>query len=213
MSFNVSQLFLDAFGLKIEGIYSPELSDGKSNMPLLDYSGIKVIDKNEAYHMSDLGTPILFPITLKGGQYNEYNDFGEVVLRSMSDFRLPITAIAEFRRSKIQGKSRAVAGNGTVKETYGFDDWKITIKGFCLNEPSQPQGKVTVLDQEAELLKWENLVDAIEIEGALFEMRNIYNVSINEIPVTPVRGNPNIKPFMISCDSDTPIELILENGF
>jgi hypothetical protein len=226
MEFNISDIFQEVFGVRVTKGYIPPPIDNKpkgindgsnvivrdeaANMPQLSYSGIEIIeDVEEAKQMSALGTPILFPITLKGSKYMQYNLKGEVELKQMGDYRLPITAIADFRRSKIIGKTRAVAGDATVKETYGFDDWKITIRGFFLKEENQPQGKITAYEQEAELLQWENLVDAIKVEGFFFQMRNIHNIVIKEVPVQMIRGNPKLKPFVIKAESDKPFELIL----
>jgi len=226
MDYNVSDIFQEVFGIGVNKIYMPPpvdnkpqgindgsnviLNDEASNMPKLSYSGIEVItDPEEAKIMSALGTPILFPITLKGSRYMQYNLKGEVELKQFGDYRLPITAIADFRRPKIVGKTRAVAGDSTVKETYGFDDWKITIRGFFLKEENQPQGKITAYEQEAELLRWENLVDSVKVEGFFFQMRNIHKMLIREVPVQMIRGNPKLKPFVIKAESDKPFELIL----
>jgi len=208
--FNIPQLFSDVFGVTLDRAYSPQLSDGVANMPTFDYSGVKLINSTqEAYQLSSLGTPIIFPITFKAGAYNVFSTTGEIVKRQMGDFRLPIAAIADFRRSKIVGKTRAVSGNSTVKETYGFDDWKIQIKGFCITDEAQPQSKFSAMDQEEELLYWEELADSIEVQGELFEIRGIYNIVIEDVSMPYVRGNKGLRPFVITAVSDTPAELIL----
>lgn len=208
--FNIPQLFSDVFGVSVDKAYNPILSQGTANMPKLEYSNIHLIDNPEqAYELSSLGTPIINPITFKGGLYNVFSPTGEIVKRQMGDFRLPIAAIADFRRSKIIGKTRAVSGASTVKETYGFDDWKIQIKGFCLLDQAQPQSKLTARDQEEELLYWDELVDSIEIQGDLFEMRSVYNIVIEDISMPYIRGNKGLRPFIINAVSDTPAELIL----
>lgn len=207
--FNIPQLFHDVFGVTLNKAYRPEVSDGKSNMPNLDYSSIELVDKDEAYKLSALGTPIIFPITFKGGLYNMYDSTGQIYKKQMGDFRLPISAIADFRRSHIMKKARAAAGYGTNKETYSLDDWQIQIKGFCLQDNAQPQGKLTALEQEEELLGWDELVDSIAIDGALFGLRGIYNIAIEDMNMPYIRGNKGLRPFIINAVSDTPAELIL----
>lgn len=207
--FNIPQLFHDVFGVTVNKAYNPQISDGKPNMPTLDYSSIELVDKDEAYNLSALGTPIIFPITFKGGLYNVYDSTGQIYKKQMGDFRLPISATASFRRPKIIGKARAAAGYGTNKETYSLDDWQIQIRGFCLKDPAQPQSKFTAMDQEQELIAWDEIVDSIAIEGTLFELRGIHSISIEDIPMDYIRGNRGLRPFIINAVSDTPAELIL----
>jgi hypothetical protein len=224
MDYNVSDIFQQVFGVSVTKAYVPLakkpqgvndgsnviVNDTASNMPKLSYSGIEIIeDEDEAKAMSALGTPILFPITLEGSSYMQYNLKGEIEYKQPGDFRLPITAIADFRRPKIIGKTRAVAGWDSDKEIYGFDDWQITIRGFFLKDEKQPQGKITAYEQEAELLKWENFVDSVKVDGFFFEMRNIKKMVIKEVPVQMIRGNPKLKPFVIKAISDLPYELKL----
>jgi hypothetical protein len=210
MKYNVSELFQSAFGIRVEKAYALPAQEDNPNMPQLNYSGIQVVQNpDQAKQMSAVGTPILFPITFKGSEYMEYDLEGKIRQKVMGDFRLPMTSIAEFRRAKIIGKTRAVAGSGTNKETYGFDDWKVTIRGFLLQEANHPQAKITPYQQEEELLQWENLCDAIKVESDFFQMRNIHRIVIKEMPIQTLRGKPGIRPFIITAESDTPIELIL----
>lgn len=206
----IQDIFAEVFGVRVEKAYKPPTEERVPTMPAISYQGIEIVeDLEQAKEMSVLGTPILFPITFKEGSYMEYDLEGKITQKQMGNFRLPATAIADFRRAKIIGKTRGVGGGGSVKEIYDFDDWKITIRGFCVAEPRHPQGKETVQEQEQELLEWENLVESIKVEGVFFDMRNIHRINILEMPITTVRGKPSIRPFVIKCESDKPFELIL----
>lgn len=210
MSYNAQDIFAQVFGVRVEKAYQPPTEERKPKIPTISYQGIQMVeDIEQAKEMSTLGTPILFPITFKEGSYMEYDVEGKIIQRKMGDFRLPMTAIADFRRAKITGKTRGVGGGGSVKELYDFDDWKVTIRGFCVAEPNHPQGKTTIQQQEEELLAWENLVDSIKVEGVFFQMRNIHRLNIIEMPIKTVRGKPSIRPFIIKAESDKPFELIL----
>lgn len=209
MAFNVSELFLDAFGLRVENAVDTGDTENKAQYAQINYDGLTIVDDDEAVELSYLGTPVIFPITLLGGEYKTYSKDGEVVYEAKDDFRLPITCIVDFDRSKVEERTRINQGNGTVKETFGFDDWKITIRGFCVADEGQKQGFVTAQEQEQELMNWEKIVDSIAIRGRLFNVRDITNITISKIPMNTLRGKPNLRPFVIHAYSDEPLELIL----
>lgn len=209
----MADLFMQAFGVKMGGIYRPETASGKANNPTGLFTGLEVVeDINDSFEMSAMGTPILFPIYFSEGNYKKYNDRGELVDVKMGEFRLPITSLVSFRRDKIMGITRVNGGKGTVKEIYGFDDWQITINGFLIPDASQPQAKKTPLEQEKELIKWDNLACSIAVFGELFTAGKIKNLTIKGISFEPMRGKPNIRTFTITAISDTPIELNIKSS-
>lgn len=211
MEYNVQDLFKEAFGITVEKSFQPELGANLPERPNLNYFGVvPVPDIEEAFELSFMGTPIIHPITFLGGNYKFYTKDGEVETKPVADFRLPITCIVDFSRDKIIGTTRVNNGaGGTVKESFGFDDWNITIRGFCVLDLAQRQGHITAFMQEQELLLWETIVDSIGVSGKLFGVRNISNLVIKNISVTALRGKPKIKPFVINALSDEPLELVL----
>lgn len=208
----LANLFMQAFGVKIGGIYRPEQASGNPDDPNGLFTGLEVVeDINQAYEMSAMGTPILFPVLFSSGVYKKYNERGEIIDKKMGDFRLPIASIVSFRRDKIMGVTRINGGNGTVKEIYGFDDWQVSINGFLIPDGSQPQGVKNPLEQERELVKWDNLASSIEVFGELFTVRKIKRLTIKSISFEPMRGKPNIRTFTITAISDDPIELNIKS--
>jgi Domain of unknown function (DUF6046) len=164
MNYTIPNIFLEAFGLQVTKSYNPEVSDGNPNDPNILYTGIEIIkDIETAKEISGLGTPIIYPIYFSAGTYKKYSLQGEIENAVMSDFRLPIASIVSFKKEKIVGVTKINGGNGTVKEIYGFDDFKVTINGFLIPDASQPQGFKKSLDQEKELLKWNNLASSIAV--------------------------------------------------
>lgn len=209
----IAGLFLDAFGVKIGGIYKPEENSGSADDPSGIFTGIQIIENiNESFETSGLGTPIIFPIVFSEGNYKRYNDKGELVNKKMGDFRLPIASVVSFRRDKIMSQTKVNGGRGSVKEIYGFDDWQVTINGFLIPDSSQPQGFKTPLEQERELIKWDNLASSIEVFGQLFTLHDIRNLTIKGVSFEPMRGKPNIRTFTITALSDNPIELNIKSG-
>lgn len=209
----MTDLFMQAFGVTMGGIYRPEPATGKANDPSGLFTGLEVkTDANESFEMSAMGTPIMFPIQFSSGNYKKYNQRGELVDVKMNDFRLPITSLVSFSRDKIMAVTRINGGNGTVKEIYGFDDWQITINGFLIPDAAQPQGKKTPLEQEEELVRWDNLACSIAVFGEVFKAGKIKNLTIKGIRFEPMRGRPNIRTFTITAISDNPIELNIKSS-
>lgn len=210
----LADLFMQAFGIKIGGIYRPETASGKADNPSGLFTGLEVVkDSNTSFEMSAMGTPILFPIVFSATPLaKKYNELGELVPFESGDFRLPIASLVSFRRDKIMGVTRINGGKGTVKEIYGFDDWQVTINGFLIPDASQPQGLKTPLAQEKELIKWDNLASSIAVFGELFAVRKIKNLTIKGISFEPMRGKPNIRTFTMTAISDGAIEDYINSG-
>ncbi len=172
------------------------------------------VTETENHELSYLGTPIINPIIFKQKHYVTQENAGKPTTERYSDFTLPSSCIVDFVRPKIIGVTRINNGNlSTVKETFGFDDWQILIRGICYNDPQQKQGFTTVLQQQQELLNWERILDSIEVLGQQFTKREIFNLVIENLQFHTIRGNPNVLPFTIKAISDedflltqTPVE-------
>lgn len=207
----IPNLFLEAFGLKVRDSFNIPIAPGPKDVDSL-FQGITVVeDINEAFEMSALGTKILFPIRFLEGTYKQYNKEGEIVDKKLGTMRLPIASVISFSRSKLMTTTKINGGRGTVKEIYGFDDWKITINGFFLPDDSQPEGYKTPSEQEKQLFKFENLASSIEVGCELFTEKKIKYLTIESINVEPMRGKPKIRAFTINALSDEPIELNIKS--
>jgi hypothetical protein len=221
-TYNISELFSLAFGLgknflpvkyvlpqgdqsntEVKYVMSQEDSNSGQTIKF----DIPVIESlEEAMELSSLGTPILFPITFTGRQYNVFDETGKIVQKDVKDFRLPISTICEFSRQKVDTITPLSGGVGSVKELYGFEDWSINIKGICFNDPSHPQAK-SPYEQERILRIWENLADAVDITGELFLNKNINHLYIRSINISQIPGKPQFIPFEIQAYSDQIIDL------
>jgi len=212
-SIPLADLFQEAFGIRVGGMYRPEVGEssddptGKAN-----FFGVRYVDDKEAYQLSQMGTPIIYPIEFSAGRYKKYNEKGEIVIADMGYFRLPIASIVSFKRDKIINSTKINGGYGTVKEIYGFDDWQITINGFLIPDSTQPESLFSPLDQEKEIQKWDDLACSIDVFGELFDAKKIRNLTIKGINFEPMRGRPNIRAFTINAVSDEPIELNIKSG-
>ena len=208
MNYNLSNLFLESFGVKVSKAYDPQYTNGKANDPQGVYTGIEILENaEEAIRMSYLGTPVVFPITFIGGTYKKYDNKGSIIDVTKGDYSLPATCIVNFRRPKIIETTRVSGGYGTVKEIFAFDDWDITIEGFLIPDPKQKEGFTSPLNQELELDEWNKLVEPVGIEGLLFTRRDIDKITIQELSTQTLRGQPNVRPFSIRATGDEMIDL------
>ena len=210
IDYNISTLMREAFGIKGNlAVYKiPDRNQEEIN---INYNGLDVLKPidDPSQRQSYLGTPILFPMTLKGKKYKVFNYDGNIELDDYADFELPVVSLATFRRAKIIAETKALAANGTVKEMYGFSDWQIDIKGLCLPDPAQPQKLTTAADQKWMLAKYERAVDSIRVSGVLFKDLEINNIVIKELSFSQLKGKPKVIPFTMRCSSDEPLELVL----
>lgn len=211
--YNISNLFLQGFGLKVRDGYSIGIKDKPTN-PKGAFSGIEIVeDLDEAFELSAMGTPILFPINFIQGTYKRYNDKGEIVDQKMNNFRLPIACvISSLDRGKTMTETKVNGGRGSVKEIYGFEDWQIVINGFFIPDDSQPEGFKTPRAQEKELVKWDNLACSIAVSCALLQDKNINFLTIRSIKIDAMPGKPNVRLFTINASSDEPIELNIKSA-
>jgi len=212
LGYNIASLFASSFGLNVSKGFNPKAGNGRPDDPKGIYQGIEFVDQEEALHLSELGTPVLFPITLLASTYRRYNDIGKIEEVTMEEFQLPISCVVDFRLPKIMAKTNVSGGKGTVKELFGFDDWQIAIKGFFLKEGNQPQGLTHPLEQEKRLTEWCELACSVEVAGELFNMRDINSIALGELAINAERGRPGIRPFTLPCLSDDPVELQIDNS-
>lgn len=209
MEYNIAELFNLAFGINEIGAYKINKIDESPKSVDFNYTGVSVTDSLDyATKLSSLGTPMIVPIKFKGKGYNVFNDFGEVVLDTYKDFYLPAATLVNFRRAKIISKTKASASKGTVKELFGFDDWKIDIRGFCLADASHTTAK-TAREQKKQLNEWDAIVDSIQVVSELFHDFEIDNIVIEEIQFHQLKGKPGVIPFSLKCSSDEPSDRFL----
>ncbi len=194
---NIKNLLNEAFGLDT-------ILDGTGN-----FKGVTVVDNDiDIHRVTYLGTPIIFPVILKGQNYRIYKDNGEVGTISVRDFELPAVTLSTFSRKKNLSKTELTAGYGSVTEMYGFSDWRIEIRGLCIKEKSHPHAK-TVEAQLKRLYQFEKIAQQIPVVSSLYNNAGIQAIEIEELYINQLEGRPDVIPFRMNCKSAAPKELIL----
>ncbi len=191
-----------------------EVGDGKParTADILDFKGIGTVAiQDNAKNL--LGLPVFQPIYFKGGRLpvlGSGREAGQVVLDDYAGWQLPDTATAEIKRSKAITKSSPNGAASSVKELWAFEDWDITIRGLLLDLKGRPNHFPA--DQLTMLHRWEQVVDAIAVEGGLFGYLGIRRLVIESMSLGRVAGMPNVIPFQLQCVSDEELEVtLLEN--
>lgn len=200
----LGQLFKTAFGvapvyitvpigtpenIKIEG-YNPTVKD--------DF-----VNEDQALK-SIYGTPIIFPMQFRGGDYPVYDWYGKPKMKHFDDLWLPATAMADFTRAKNVIKTNVLGSNGTVKEIFGFDDWQIRIRMLCLKD-----NKYTAREYADMLQDWFEIAGGINVYGSIFSKKEIYNIVIEDFDIRTISGSPNVIPIEMSAVSNIPAELFI----
>lgn len=200
----LGQLFKTAFGvapvyitvpigtpenIKIEG-YNPTVKD--------DF-----VNEDQALK-SIYGTPIIFPMQFRGGDYPVYDWYGKPKMKRFDDLWLPATAMADFTRAKNVIKTNVLGANGTVKEIFGFDDWQIRIRMLCLND-----NKYKAREYADMLQDWFEIAGGINVFGSIFSKKEIYNIVIEDFDIRTIAGSPNVVPIELSAVSNIPAELFI----
>lgn len=225
MQYNITDLLATAFDIKVP-IRLPDpvsmakvevgqkyiIQDAKSENNTAIYSSLQM--KNEEFisnSKSWMGTPILFPFTfLNEGLDKPYKVFkpnGELEDVLMEKFVLPAATMLDFSRAKNIIKTEVLGGEGTVKELFGFDDWKFRIRGICLTDNSRTKFK-TATEQKLQLLAWEKIAGSVKVQGVLFSELNVSEIVIESINIKTIEGRPDYIPFEIQAVSNSPISLI-----
>ena len=192
-------IYKDSKGFELPGAAAQEA------MPGLD---VKLKAETEAEATSWMGTPIVYPFTLQGGVYKKYSPSGELEDFRLEDFMMPAATLVDFSRAKNIIRTPVLGSNGTVKEMYSFDDWKIRVRGICLDDNTRRIAK-TAVEQKKELLKWEQVCGSINVMGTLFFEKSILAMTISNANFTQLEGKPGVIPFELECESDERLELIL----
>lgn len=208
--FNIPSALVQLYGL-LRPITFPGVGAAAQNeVPEVSFGGVQVVEDTEQRPMSHIGTPIWHPITLRGGTYKTYAADGTVVDKTLGELRLPISSVSEMSTAKSIIKTKVSARGASVNEVYSSGDWDIRISGILLDETKHPNGATTVETMEERLLEFDAMADSIGVEAEMFNRRGIDRIVIRSISFTQIPGRPRMIGYQMQCESDAPLELIIQ---
>jgi hypothetical protein len=195
-TFNLVALYQSFFKITGKRFAIPSLAAAREQSSGFDT--LQTLAKPTAKALSILGTPIYeqinFKIPLANGGFRDY---------LLPDWPLLDVNVAKnIVKTPIKGK------NGTVKEYINIDDYQITIRGIIINYTSEayPEDLVNDLHQLFVVNK------EMQVTSALLNLLDIHNVVITDLKLPEVEGYNNIQPYIISCISDEPVELLIQDA-
>jgi hypothetical protein len=208
--FNVPSALALLYNVAAPISYPGVMGQAQQENPDISFAGITVIEDDEQRPVSPIGTPVFYPVTLKGGEYKRHDRQGKVETVRLQELRLPLTTVVEMSQGKTITKTPVVAAAASVKEVYAMEDWQIRISGILMDESNQPQGATTLEAMQERMLDFFKLADSIEVEGELFHQRGVFRIVCKDISFNQMPGKPRLHGFQLQCESDDPLELIIE---
>ena len=200
----LGQLFRTAFG--VSPIYIVEPLGKTEEIKIEGFNPFlkeEFINEDKVLN-SVYGTPIIFPVQFRGGDYPVYDWYGKPKMKRYDDLWLPATTMVDFSRAKNVIKTNVLGANGTVKEIFGFDDWNIRIRMLCLND-----NRFKAREYADMLQDWFEIAGGINVFGSIFSKKEIYNIVIENIDIKSVTGSPDVIPIELSAVSNEPVEIFL----
>lgn len=158
---------------------------------------------DEKLYNSELGTPVFADLTLNGGSYkdnitNKTINYPEIKLTAVL---LTVDFASRIIKTEIQGR------NGTVKEYIGEDDAKVNIQGVITgyngHYPAYEVGQLNL---------WRKAPVSKKVVSAFLQNLGIDNLVVESMSVPQIMGGYSYQTFSISCISDLPVELKIQNN-
>ncbi len=191
----------DVFGIN-SPVYLPYSLGERYALSDADYK-VEVVADEQYDRLSQFGTPIIGSFTVKGDTYKVYDKHtGMLEDKEYSSFEFPVASIVDFSRDKNVITTPVIGGTGSVKEIFGLQDWRINIRGICMNDTSRKEN-VTAKEQQLALIALNEIADALIIEkGSIFLDKQITKFVIESLSFTAIQGKPGLIQYEIQAISD-----------
>jgi len=123
--------------------------------------------------------------------------------------QLPNEPLLTFSRQKkiVQTTITGSQRQGTVKELISSSDYKIDLRGWCIN----PAVKEYPKSQVEQIIQLCERPEALEIENKLCDYFGIYRIVITSYDFADMQGKPYSQAYQISMVSDEDFYAELKN--
>lgn len=200
----LGQLFKAAFGTAPYYITVPLGEDSPAKIEGFNPEVKTDFINEDELLKSVYGTPIIYPVQFRGGEYPVYDWYGKPKKREYEDLWLPGTTMLDFARAKNIIKTNVLGANGTVKEIFGFDDWHIRIRMLCIDDHNYSASQYVDKIQD-----WFEIAGGINVFGSILSKKEIYNIVLEDIDIKTITGSPGVIPIEITASSNEPVEIFL----
>lgn len=124
-------------------------------------------------------------------------------------YLMPDTTLVHAQKTKDIVKTKVTGRDGTVKELISDGDWSVTFQGFIINdkEPGKyPEEKVkSTRDLYA-------LKQSVRVHSKYLNNLGIFDIVIEGCDFPPLEGYADVQPFELTCVSDTPAIIEINNN-
>ena len=125
----------------------------------------------------------------------------------LNGLQLPNEPMIDITGGKRIALTEMDGANGTFKELYSLDDYKITIRGLLITEDGSNDFPETQLRDLNELYL---TAGELSITNQLCAMLNIAYIAIQSIDYPSAEGLQGAQPYVITALSDNRVNLIIE---
>jgi hypothetical protein len=147
-------------------------------------------------YVSYLGTPVYAPLQIKDGSYTLNEKKISYRGIDLKNVLYDVSFGKNVVKTAIQGR------NGTVKELISLTDRSVNIKGVLVSPNNEyPE------EQVQRLLEICDLQTDIEVVSSYLALFKVYNLVIEDCKFPQREGFRNLQAFELSCVSDSPIEV------
>lgn len=181
----------------------------KDNVVDVVYTKLNRIDAStyepdQAIATSYLGTPIYSNLQINNGQFKdpvtgEVTKYGGLRVDSAL---FQVSGDKNIVITEVQGR------DGSIKELISNKDYQVQISGYLISH----QINVAPIAEKNTLIRICNAKTSVEVVSSFLNDFGIYNLVIQSYQISEVQGKRSIIEFSLTCVSDQPYDLEIEQG-
>lgn len=187
-NFNIVDMYSKVFGI-VGNVYAPADVEPEFNNNNGNYDNHSFPSKSNQ-HLSAWGAPYFQRTKING-------------------FYLPNEPIVSISGGKVIVKTQIDSNDGTFKESMALDDYRITIRGLCIQEDlddpdAYPEDQVRLIRQLFEER------ESVDIVNDILTLLGITTIAIENLQLDGLVGSPGVQPYIINALSDKNFDLELK---
>jgi hypothetical protein len=159
-------------------------------------------EPDQAIATSYLGTPIYSNLQINNGQFQDPAT-GEIIKYSglrVDSALFVVNGDKNIVMTEIQGR------DGSIKELVSNKDYQVQISGYLISN----QINVAPIAEKNTLIKICNAKSSVEVVSSFLNDFGIFNLVIQSFQIEEIQGKRSIIGFSLSCVSDLPYDLEIE---